>query len=141
VAPGRADPAELGTAQYIDYPYWTDFSGGSRLAADGASLLGPWQDQPPGTIYRQIAENARDGRLPPPIILISEPGLANLVVIEGHKRLTGLLLCPQWLPAVAARRGGGRPRHHRQPRQIAVGISRGGQVQPRSRRGPAMAGD
>jgi len=31
--------------------------------------------------------------------LISEPGLANLVVIEGHKRLTGLLVCPQWLPA------------------------------------------
>jgi len=28
-----------------------------------------------------------------------EPGSANLIVIEGHKRLTGLLLCPQWLPA------------------------------------------
>src|SRR5215831_18290861 len=79
-------PAELGTVQYIDYPYWTDFSGGTRLAADGARRLGPWRDQPAGTIYRQIAENARDGRLPPPIILISEPGLANLVVIEGHKR-------------------------------------------------------
>jgi hypothetical protein len=92
-------PAELGTAQYIDYPYWTDFSGGTRLVADGARRLGPWGDQPAGTIYRQIAENARDGRLPPPIILVSEPGLANLVVIEGHKRLTGLLVCPQWLPA------------------------------------------
>jgi hypothetical protein len=23
----------------------------------------------------------------------------NLVVIEGHKRLTGLLVCPHWLPA------------------------------------------
>jgi len=82
-------PAELGTVQYIDYPYWTDFSGGTRLAADGARRLGPWRDQPAGTIYRQIAENARDGRLPPPIILISEPGLANLVVIEGHKRHPG----------------------------------------------------
>ncbi len=92
-------PAELGTVQYIDYPYWTDFSGGTRVAADGARRLGPWRDQPAGTIYRQIAENARDGRLPPPIILISEPGLANLVVIEGHKRLTGLLVCPQWLSA------------------------------------------
>jgi hypothetical protein len=92
-------PAELGTIRYIDYPYWTDFSGGTRLAADGARRLGPWQEQPPGTIYRQIAENLRDGRLPPPIILLGEPGLANLVVIEGHKRLTGLLLHPQWLPA------------------------------------------
>lgn len=91
--------AELATVRYIDYPYWTDFSGGTRLAADGARRLGPLQDQPPGTIYRQIAENVRDGRLPPPIILIGEPGPANLVVIEGHKRLTGLLLGPQWLPA------------------------------------------
>ncbi len=69
-------PAELATVRYIDYPYWTEFSGGTRLAADGAYRLGPWQDMPPGTIYRQIAENLRDG-----------------------KRLTGLLLCPRWLPA------------------------------------------
>jgi hypothetical protein len=25
---------------------------------------GRWQDQPPGTIYRRITENLRDGRLP-----------------------------------------------------------------------------
>jgi hypothetical protein len=92
-------PAELATVRYIDYPYWTGLSGGTRLAADGARRLGPWQNQPPGTIYRQIAENPRDGRLPPPIILLSEPGLANLIVIEGHKRPTGLLLDPRWLPA------------------------------------------
>jgi hypothetical protein len=92
-------PSELATVQYIDYPYWTDFSGGTRLAADGARRLGPCQDQPPGSMYRQIAENLRDGRLPPAIILLGEPGPVNLVVIEGHKRLTGLLLCPRWLPA------------------------------------------
>jgi hypothetical protein len=38
-------------------------------------------------------------RLPPPVILLGEPGPANLVVVEGHKRLTGLLLCPECLPA------------------------------------------
>jgi hypothetical protein len=53
---------------------------------------------PPGTIYRQIAENLRDAKLPEPIILLGEPGPANVIVIEGHKRLTGLLLCPRWLP-------------------------------------------
>ncbi len=41
----------------------------------------------------------RDGKLPPPIIPLGEPGPANVIVIEGHKRLTGLLLCRQWLPA------------------------------------------
>lgn len=92
-------PSELATVRYIDYPYWTGFSGGNRLAADGARRLGPLRDQLPGTTYRQIAENLRDGRLPPPIIVLGEPGPANLVVIEGHKRLTGLLVCPQWLPA------------------------------------------
>ena len=91
--------AELATVRYIDYGYWTGFSGGTRLAADGARRLGPWQHLPPGTIYRQIAENLGDGRLPPPLIVRGEPGPANLVVIDGHKRLTGLLLCPQWLPA------------------------------------------
>src|SRR6266566_6523089 len=92
-------PAELGTVKYLDYSYWTDFSGGTRLAADGARRLGFWQDQPAGSLYRQVAEHARDGRLPPVIIVIVEPGPTNLVVVEGHKRLTGLLLCPRWLPA------------------------------------------
>lgn len=92
-------PAELATVRYLDYGYWTDFSGGTRLAADGARRLGPWPDQPPGSGYRRIAEDLRDGRLPPTIIVLGEPGPANLVVLEGHKRLTGLLVCPQWLPA------------------------------------------
>ena len=91
-------PAELATVRYIDYPYWTDFSGGTRLAADGARRLGPWQDQPSWTMHRKIAENLRAGKMPPPTMLISEPGLANLVVIEGHKRLTVLLACRQLLP-------------------------------------------
>jgi hypothetical protein len=30
-------PAELATVRYIDYPYWTEFSGGTRLEADGAA--------------------------------------------------------------------------------------------------------
>jgi hypothetical protein len=92
-------PDELAAVRYIDYDYWTEFSGGTRLAADGARRLGPLSRLPPGAIYRQVAENLRDGKLPPPVILLSEPGPANLIVIEGHKRITGLLLCPQWLPA------------------------------------------
>ncbi|MBO3746134.1 hypothetical protein J5X84_08665 [Streptosporangiaceae bacterium NEAU-GS5] len=33
------------------------------------------------------------------MIVLGEPGPADLVVVEGHMRLTGLLPCPQWLPA------------------------------------------
>jgi hypothetical protein len=50
-------------------------------------------------MHRRIAENLRAGKPPPPIILLAEPGLANLVVIEGHKRLTVMLACSQLLPA------------------------------------------
>jgi len=92
-------PAELATVRCIDYGYWTDFSCGTRLAAGGARRLGPWQHLPPGTIYRQIDGNLRHGRLALPLILLGETGPANLVALEGHKRLTGLLPCPQWLPA------------------------------------------
>ena len=92
-------PAELATVRYIDDPWWTDFSGGTRLAADGARKLGAWQYQRPWTAHRRIAENLRYGKLPPPIILLGQPGLANLIVIEGHKRLTVLLACRQLLPA------------------------------------------
>jgi hypothetical protein len=106
-------PAELATVRYLDYPYWTGFSGGTRLAADGARRLGPWQDQPPGTIYRQIAENLWHGQLPPAVILLGEPGPANLVVLEGHKRLTGLLVCPHWLPAEVTVLLGLTARHHK----------------------------
>jgi hypothetical protein len=38
-----------------------------------ARRLGPWQQHEPGTIYRQIAENLRDGQLPPALILLGEP--------------------------------------------------------------------
>jgi hypothetical protein len=107
-------PAELAAVRYIDYGYWTGFSGGTRLAADGARRLGPWQHQPPGTIYRQIAENLRDGQLPAAHpagrARPGEPGRTR-----GHKRLTGLLLCPQWLPAELNVLLGLTARHSKQP--------------------------
>ena len=67
----------------------------------------------PDPIYRQIAENLRDGQLPPAVILIGEPSPANLVVLEGHKRLTGLLVCPHWLPAKRTVLLGLTARHHK----------------------------
>src|SRR5215471_18272407 len=85
-------PAELATVRYIDYPYWTDFSGGTRLVADGARRLGSLHQLHPLTIYRQVAENLRDGQLRPLMILRGEPGPAKLTVIEGDKRCSRLLM-------------------------------------------------
>jgi hypothetical protein len=91
-------PAELSAVRYLDWPYWTKFSGGSRLVIDGARRLGPWHQQPDGSIYRRIAEKLRAGVLPPPLVLVGRPGGPQLVVLEGHVRLTGLLMCPEALP-------------------------------------------
>ena len=55
--------------------------------------------QPLSVVERPVYERRGRQHRAAPIILLSEPGPANLIVIEGHKRLTGLLLCPQWLPA------------------------------------------
>jgi hypothetical protein len=70
----------------------------TRLAGDAARRPGPWQDQPHGTIYRQIVPGTLPtGGCPRPSYCSASP--ANLVVIEGHKPLTLLLLCPQRLRA------------------------------------------
>jgi hypothetical protein len=61
-------------------------------------LGGPWRHLPPRTDYRQIAENLRNEKLPQ-LSSAQRAGLSNVIVIEGHKRITGLLLCPQWLSA------------------------------------------
>jgi hypothetical protein len=34
-------PAELATVRYLDYPYWTDFSGGTRLPPTGPAGSAP----------------------------------------------------------------------------------------------------
>src|SRR6266704_5514786 len=54
-------PAELGTVKYLDYSYWTDFSGGSRLAADGARRLGPGRTSRPGRSTGRSQRTPRTG--------------------------------------------------------------------------------
>lgn len=108
-------PAELATVRYLDYDYWTDFSGGSRLAANGARRLGPWQDQPPGSGYRRIAEDP--GRAAAPDdhrarrARPGEPGRHRGA--QAADRAAGL-------SAVAARRDRGHARPHRPPPQVAL---------------------
>jgi hypothetical protein len=43
-------PAHLTTVKYIDYPYWTDFSGGTRLAIDGGPPARSPPDRQPGSL-------------------------------------------------------------------------------------------
>jgi len=93
-------PAELATVRYIDYDYWVELSGGTRLAADAAQRIragvAPFavsSDWAPGMAH----EVARGARFPPLILVTTGPG-GDLVVLEGHARLTAYMLAPDRLP-------------------------------------------
>jgi hypothetical protein len=84
-------PAELATVRYIDYDYWVELSGGTRLA--GVAPFGVSSDWALG-LARAVADGARF----PPLILVTTGLSDDLVVLEGHARLTAYMLCPDRLP-------------------------------------------
>jgi len=93
-------PAELATVRYIDYDYWVELSGGTRLAVDaapriraGVAPFGVSSDWALG----MAREVARGARFPPLILVTTGPG-GDLVVLEGHARLTAYMLARDQLP-------------------------------------------
>ena len=93
-------PAELATVRYVDYDYWVELSGGSRLAIDaapriraGVAPFGVSSDWALG-----MAQAVTDGARFPPLILVTAGPPRGLVVLEGHVRLTAYMLCPDRLP-------------------------------------------
>jgi hypothetical protein len=93
-------PAELATVRYIDYDYWIELSGGSRLAADAAPRVraGVTPFGVPGEGLLAMAEAFAAGARFPPIILATTIPASVLVVLEGHSRLTALMLARDHLP-------------------------------------------
>jgi hypothetical protein len=94
-------PAELATVRYVDYDYWVELSGGSRLAIDagpriraGVAPFGVSSDWALG-----MAQVFADGARLPPLILVTAGDPGRLVVLEGHVRLTAYMLRPDRLPA------------------------------------------
>ena len=93
-------PAELAAVRYIEYDYWAELSGGTRLPVDaaariraGVTVFGVSSDRPL-SMARAVAEGARF----PPLILVTIRSSGDLVVLEGHVRLTAFMLCPGGLP-------------------------------------------
>jgi hypothetical protein len=85
-------PEELLQVRYINWDYWIEVSGGTRRPLDAIPRIG---DSP---IYREIAAAVAGGRLPPALILIGRPPGIDLVVLEGHVRLTALTMAIEHLP-------------------------------------------
>ena len=86
--------------RYIEYGYWDELSGGTRLAVDAAARIHagvtpfgvptagcwPWRWRLP-----------TGARFPPLILVTTGPG-GDLVVLEGHVRLTAFMLARDHLP-------------------------------------------
>jgi hypothetical protein len=95
-----ATPAELASVRYIDYSYWNELSGGTRLAVDAVPRIraGVTPFGVPNDRLLILAKAAAAGDRFPPLILVTiEPG-SDLVVLEGHVRLTAFMLARDHLP-------------------------------------------
>ena len=93
--------AELEQVRYIDYDYWVELSGGTRLAIDGAknALAGKvvFGVSSNGLVY--MANELRRGAQFPTLIYVAKDVDAYLVVMEGHVRLTADLIAPAYIPS------------------------------------------
>jgi hypothetical protein len=93
-------PAELARVRYIDYSYWNELSGGSRLAVDAAPRvragLAPFGV--PSDWALGLAQAIAAGARFPPLILVTTGPRGPFVVLEGHGRLTAFMLARDHLP-------------------------------------------
>jgi hypothetical protein len=95
------DQADWERVLYInDEDYWNDFSGGSRLVRDAVQRIyaGEIPDEE-AAWYWSIADALAQGQTFPELILVYNPTTKELVLLEGHVRMTGFLLRPANLPS------------------------------------------
>lgn len=91
---------ELAKVRYIEYDYWNELSGGSRLPVDAAARIraGVTPFMIPNHRVLDLAQAVVEGAKFPPLILVTTGSGADLVVLEGHLRLTAYMLSREWLP-------------------------------------------
>jgi hypothetical protein len=91
---------EVEQVRYIEYDYWVELSGGTRMAVDGGrrALAGYDIFGLSSQYFVDIAEALRRGAQFPPLILVGRNEESYLVVIEGHTRLTAYFIAPECLP-------------------------------------------
>jgi hypothetical protein len=92
---------DLMKVKYINYDYWNELSNGTRLVLEGASSIRKGVE-----IFGQnnqkfwdALEALKKGVKFPETILIAKNSTADIVVVEGHLRLTVYLLDPNYTPS------------------------------------------
>ena len=93
-------PEELAQVRYIDYSYWNELSGGTRLPVDAAKKIRAGVEiyGVSNTRILRMADALRSGAAFPELILVGTAPGSDLVVLEGHRRLTAYALVPEAIP-------------------------------------------
>lgn len=86
-------PGDLARVRYIEYSYWNELSGGSRLASDAAQQIrrGITVFGVSNRRFLRAAQAVKRGELFPPLILAGRR-TDRLICLEGHLRLTAYAL-------------------------------------------------
>lgn len=97
----RLTRQELEQVRYIEYDYWVELSGGTRMPVDGArnAASGKVVFGVPSSGLVFMANELHLGAQFPPLILVAKDADAPLVVMEGHMRLTAYLMAPEFIPS------------------------------------------
>lgn len=83
--------AELAEVLYIDWDYWLEVTAGTRRPIDFVRRLRA-EPADPLPILEEIAAEYRAGHPLPPMILVDAGPGTRVVALEGHFRLTALIL-------------------------------------------------
>jgi hypothetical protein len=88
------DPEELPAIRYVNYDYWNELSGGTRLAGEAARNVrrGLEVFRVSSAGFLEIASAVAAGAILPELILVAEDDRSPLTVLEGHVRLTAYCL-------------------------------------------------
>jgi hypothetical protein len=92
-------PEEVLAMRYINWDWWLHLSGGTRRPLEAARRI--HAGEVPGAdaeSQEPLAARLKAGDPPPELIAVAEPGASQLVVLEGHMRLTAYALFPEYLP-------------------------------------------
>jgi len=94
------DRDEVARVRYIDYSYWNELSGHSRLPTAACAAIRAGREIYGETTegFLRAAQALRDGAVFPELILVGVSPGDELTVFEGHLRLTAYMLAPECLP-------------------------------------------
>lgn len=91
---------ELAKVKYIDYSYWNKLTDGTRVpkvAAENVRKGTVIFDQPNHN-FLEAAKRLKDGKKFPTMIFVGKDEESDLVILEGHLRMTAYYLNPQTIP-------------------------------------------